>query len=664
MTVDFRASFALQVVAAATVAGSILVLAGADTLAGRIGLLAGIAFALISRPPLLIHLPLKRTRRRAHYALIALIATTAAAILILAHFGTTEPTRSPWSVLPSSFYAIIGLAAAATIILAFRNEAIARSGVGIVLAIGSLVGVLIYRLGFGFDHFIHVAAERLIMEHGGLSPLPIFYSGYYGLTTLLATVPGISVDLADRLIAPMIAAVFLPALLFNALNALRISNRAALLATLSLLIVPSLPFIVSTPQALSNIFTLATLLLIIQNTSSCAIAPPSWKQWTPPFLTALAALVSQPMSGIIAFSIVAVALCTMRGWRIGAIFAGIAGALAIPTAFAIAPFVAPEINIRIALAIEPTMARISGAVRDALTFTAQDFATADALAIARVVLPLVWVALAIVGYRILRRTKLAPLRIVIAAAPLIALLAAIAVAATITTPTQLPTEQSQFPLRLLQLAALLATPLVGLALGTLFDRIRDTTKRNAVTMVFSAAIVFTLLIAYPRDDAQARSGLWSVSASDVAAVHAIMDDAITRTCDGVPAMACNRLPQFVVLANQMLGAAAIQEFGFRPSSVLSDGREILAFPLPAGGPVAQQFWSYVSRPQPTREPIAAAMRLVSADFGYVVLHDYWKNYDRLAEETAAIADGELPSIPHLRIFLFNRSTQPKYGATP
>jgi hypothetical protein len=80
----------------------------------------------------------------------------------------------------------------------------------------------------------------------------------------------------------------------------------------------------------------------------------------------------------------------------------------------------------------------------------------------------------------------------------------------------------------------------------------------------------------------------------------------------------------------------------------------MAFPLPAGGPIARAFWSYVDAPAPTRAPIDAAMDLVNADRAYIVLNDYWRNYPRLAEVTAAIADTELSVAPHLRVFRFTR----------
>lgn len=669
MRIEFRVAYATQLIAAVTIAGAALVLAGAHTIAGRLGVLTGLAVALIWRPPILVRRSPEPMRRRASAAIVALVASVIAALLVLSVSGTATPIRSPWSVVPSAFGVLVVIGAAATAILALRNEAIARVGVTATLLLGSAVAILTYRLGFGFDHFIHVAAERIILEHGHLSPIPIFYSGYYGIVTLLATIPGISGDLADRLIVPLVAVTLLPTLLAIALERPYRMRRAEILGGLALLIVPSLPFAVSTPQALANTFALATLLMVIIN-----VPEPETGRWRfrwirGPVVTALAALVSQPMSGVLAFATIAVAWCLAHRQRVAATIAGTAGVLSLPVAFALAPLAAPAIDVRVHLAIGSAVQRLAAAIADAVLFTARDFASADALAIARVVLPIIWIVLAIKGRRALRDAMprnapgiAAGTTGLLTVTPLIALGAAVAVAATVTVPTQLTEEQSHFPIRLVQLAALLALPLAASGLGAILDRVRTGTPRAAAALLVGVAGAFTLHLAYPRDDAQARSGLWSVSASDIAAVHAISADAGDA--------------RYVVLANQMLGAAAIREFGFRPAHRIAGAEcgmrnvecEILAFPLPAGGPIAQRFWEYVTQPVSpvstiveigdtrnlARKPIDAAMNLVGADRAYVVLHDYWRNAERLAAATATIADAELTPIPHLRIFRLAR----------
>ncbi|MDO8598499.1 MAG: hypothetical protein Q7S02_00130 [bacterium] len=594
--------------------------------------------------------------------ILGVIAAGIAVVLILATSGTTESIRSPWSVVPAPFFLLFAL--------------IAMWSVSAALFLASLVAILIFPIGFGFDHFIHAAAERIIAVTGSLSPPPLFYSGHYGLAILLGDLlPGVDVALADRLLVPLLTLTLVP-LAYRALRTV-LTERAALLGMISLLIVPFLTLSVSTPQATANVFALATVFSLM------LISPPlvegeregvrpqthggGVRRWMTPLATALAALLAQPMTGIITIAIVAMAFAWQRGWRIvGATIAAL-GAAGIPLAFSIASRVIPQIDVAVAFQPLAALQRFIGALRDALTFAAADFATADALTVARVLLPIAWVVIAIVGAR---RARVGAVTLIIA--PLMALIAAALVAATVTIPTQLGEEQSQFPLRLVQLAALLAVPLAGVGLGHVLERIRGRLPTLAMSVTLGVVATMTLLLAYPRDDAQARSGLWSVSASDIAAVHAIASDS-----GDTP---------YVVLANQMLGAAAIKEFGFQPSFIrcthpptppLPEGSgetknfspstavegeregvgqpctETLAFPLPAGGPIARKYWEYVSAETLSRAPIDAAMDLVGAERAYVVLHDYWRNYERTAAATAAMAERELSPIPHLRIFRFD-----------
>ncbi|MDO8598838.1 MAG: hypothetical protein Q7S02_01905, partial [bacterium] len=382
-------------------------------------------------------------------------------------------------------------------------------------------------------------------------------------------------------------------------------------------------------------------------------------------------------------AIVAMAFTLQRGWRMLSTVVAALGVIGIPLAFTIADRIIPNLDLHVTFNPLPAVQQLGSALMDAMRIAATDFSTADALAVARVALPLLWITLAIIGAAWLRRppseeshsqfrAKLRMGTYVLVGAPIVALMAAACVAATVTIPTLLAEEQTQFPLRLVQLAALLAMPLVGIGLGTMLDRLRGRLPQLTAAVAIGVVATFTLLLAYPRDDAQARSGLWSVSTSDIAAVHAITEDA-----DGT---------SYVVLANQMLGAAAIREFGFRPAHVVcaedefANGREstnncseILAFPLPAGGPIARRYWEYVSQePTPcfslsdghrrvegveqclSRTPIDSAMDLVGAERAYVILHDYWRNYALLAATTSAMADAEIGSFKNIRVFRFSQ----------
>ncbi|MDO8425181.1 MAG: hypothetical protein Q7T01_01555 [bacterium] len=624
------------IVAGTAVLAGILVIFGWFTIPVRLVLLLGLAAALV-----VMHGRSVAIRRwqfllcpASLIAILPLTLLAAAAITILAGAGTVEPMRSPWPHVPSALLALFGLLACTTAMLAWTRPRIAALGATLTLLIAAFVAILVYPIGFGFDHFLHAAAEGIVHTTGGLTPPPYFYSAHYGLVALVATL-GIPVALADRLLVPLLAACFLVPLAYRTLGRY---------AALALLLIPFFPFAVSTPQALSYVFALAAVLIISSPASR------GGARGGVVALLAAAALLANPLTGIpVACAVLATVLMQRR--RALGIVAALGGVVALPLAFRIASLLMPAVELRIGFSLTP-LRTLGDALRDTIIFRAEDFATADALAIAHVTLPMLWVVLAVRGARLRPRTEILP--------PLIALGAAAAVFLTTTIPTLRAAEQTDFPLRLLVLAAILALPLVSATMTNMATRLRSLPERAAAALTFATLATFTLLLAYPRDDAQTRSGLWNVTADDIAAVHAIAADAGDA--------------RYVVLANQMLGAAAVREFGFRPSYRVNN-TEHLAFPLPAGGPIAQQYWEYVgqevqtcSPPSPrTRgeggqggerwcmndSPITTAASLVNATRAYVVLHDYWTNYAAIAPATAAIADAEIGTFAHLRVFRFD-----------
>ncbi|MFH1430054.1 MAG: hypothetical protein ABIG71_00850 [Candidatus Uhrbacteria bacterium] len=608
------------------------------------------------------------------------LACAAGAIAILSSAATTESIRSPWSVvLTSAFFALYGLTTFITILIALRSQRAAALGTAAALAVGSLVALLVYPIGFGFDHFLHSAAERILFDVGSISPPPYFYSAHYGPVLLLAQL-GIPLTIADRILAPFLVLVVLVPLLAATLRTL-LPNRPTVIGITVLLLVPFLPFVVSTPQSTSYVFGLVTLLLVLR-----VLDNKRWSSWMTPCATALVALLANPLTGIPTCAIVATVFTATHRHRIIAICCAIGGALALPFAFLIAALLTPSIALDTTISLQ-SVSIIFNSLRDAIAITAVDFATADALSIARILLPILWVVLGYLGIRSLAQHSRAQAITIITAVAITAG-AALVTLITTTVTTQLSEEHIDYPLRLLRFAVLLLIPAVSITLIAFAAHLRTPVLRLAGATAIAALACFTLFLAYPRDDAQVRSGLWSVSSDDIAVVHTIAADAGDYA--------------FVVLGNQMLGAAAMREQPFRPAHIVcANGTHIfstrigdqtpptdtsctehLAHALPAGGPVAQYYWQYVSQPPlpcspPSKlegvpggqvetaivsvtmdcllpTPIYSAMKLVNADIAYVVLHDYWRNYIPLSDLTASMADAEVGTFEHVRVFRFEQ----------
>jgi hypothetical protein len=622
--------FLLRLLSAWTIAGGILVLAGVYSPPVRMAILvlSGMAtvVALRNWRPRLPKITTPSIRLWSGFGLAIMAA------VILSSAATTAPLRSPWSVVSGAFFAIFTLLSCFAVATsrADRRRQETMWLVASIVALQGLVALLVYPLGFGFDHFLHAASERLIATSGTLSPPPLFYSGHYGLVVLLGDLFPVAISMIDRMIVPLLAAGLLVPLAHKTFQ----TNRSLLV----FLIVPSLPIAVSTPQALGFVFALACILLLTQRRFGDAL------------LLAFAATFAQPLAGIPIITATCASYLWERHKQIPSWIISALGIAAIPTSFAVASMILPQLSLgaswnpgRIGVLLSSWWAPLTA-------YRVGDFSHADALSIAAPWFVVLWIVLAIIGYADAQRRNNRTNSLLLPPM-LIPLLASFLVATTITIPSQLPQEQLDFARRLLQLSALGALPFAAAGLEAVFRRSRPHRTWLVVVVLVGVLSTATLTLAYPRDDIQSRSGLWSVSENDISAVRSIVDDAGAKP--------------FVVLANQMLGAAAVQEFGFAPNHLLADGNEVMSFPLPAGGPIAQQFWTYVNQPLTpcdqehhgtplcfSRAPIDDAMRLVGASRTYVVLHDYWRSYPELVKLTQSLTEHEIGSFTHLRVFRF------------
>lgn len=158
--------------------------------------------------------------------------------------------RSFWLVLPSYFLPLYLLN---TAILFKINRLLGRNYFIYFLNIFHInftlcFAFIIYRLGYGFDPFIHQSTMASIAEKGMISPKPYYYLGYYGLIVILHKITAISIVWLDKLmIFGVLNTLFLPIL--NRFTRKKFKNYNFILL-LSFLIFPFSLFIVSTPKQL------------------------------------------------------------------------------------------------------------------------------------------------------------------------------------------------------------------------------------------------------------------------------------------------------------------------------------------------------------------------------------------------------------------------------
>ncbi len=144
---------------------------------------------------------------------LALVALIADGLIVGTAFlaRTDEGLISPWQVLPIGVFGLF-FVGTLFVLLAFpRLSGRARLLLAILhTATAYSISLIVYKLGFGFDPFVHEAATNYIVRHGAVDPKTPFYIGQYVLVAGAHHLTGISVAAIQALLVPLLASVLLP----------------------------------------------------------------------------------------------------------------------------------------------------------------------------------------------------------------------------------------------------------------------------------------------------------------------------------------------------------------------------------------------------------------------------------------------------------------------
>lgn len=128
-------------------------------------------------------------------------------IIVLCLLGRTDQAlASPWQVLPATIFGLFGIS---VFLLLYIGDQLSYGWqVCLWMAqyfIAFSVSVLVYKLGFGFDPFIHEAATRYLVAHGSIHLPSFLYIGQYVFEAVFSRVTTLSVVAIDRWLVPLLA---------------------------------------------------------------------------------------------------------------------------------------------------------------------------------------------------------------------------------------------------------------------------------------------------------------------------------------------------------------------------------------------------------------------------------------------------------------------------
>ncbi|MDD5252073.1 MAG: hypothetical protein PHT12_05585 [Patescibacteria group bacterium] len=563
-------------------------------------------------------------------AVIAIMFVARAAGM-LAGASTDTALRTPWDVVPADFFLIFCLASLAALSVALA-DAVGVWALAPLTALSGLavsVAVVVYRIGYGFDPFIHQATERLILTVGEVAPKPLYYAGQYALVTVLTRLGHVAVADIDAWLVPIAFAAIVPLAYWSLRRSFRWPSWLAASVAFGLLLLPLDQFVSTTPQGLANVFALATLFVALPMATGRADAA------SPAALVTLvvATLITHPLAGIPLAVTVGLVFLLAHGenktLRHRLILAGIAtavGALALPAALLVNG--AGIGGLAGALGEGLRQASESIALKD---FFAADIvsrqyqATLDFAYAWRQARVAAWLLAGFAGAVWLARRHPAALAYLAAAA--IGLTDWFLIRWLVRFPSLIDYEQSAYADRLIGLSVIMIAPAALWLAGETLAKLRErpALKFGAVLLAAGLATA-SLYLAYPRHDQYETSRGWSTSGADVKAVQFIEQDAAGRP--------------YVTLANQSVSAAAMREFGFKRYYDSHDAArpgQIYFYPIPTGGALYAEFLD-MNDALGSTSVARRAMDLAGTDTTYFVVSNYWWQAQKIISAAKRQAD--------------------------
>lgn len=561
---------------------------------------------------------------------------------------TNSSIISPWQVVPSYFFALYILSTIILIAQILNNSRFSLFLISVHLFLSTSIAWIIYKIGYGFDPFIHEATINLIMKTGEVLPKTYYYIGQYSLIAIINKITHLPILWLNKLLLPVLASVFLPYSIYKFLNKYFDNKRNILLTIITLFTIPYSLFILTTPQNLSYLFLIITVFFGL----ACA----DFLDLSLVYLFSATSLLIHPVAGIPAVlftSLIAIYNISpspyegegrgevLKKYLYGFIY--FLSVIALPIAFYFINQKENPISENIPTAIAGSEGLSKTLINLALTIPAKENFILNFvyLYIFNIKLVITFLALAgiflIIKYK--NKCKIFLLNVYMSAAVLISYF----LVKKISFGFLIDYERDAYAERILVIAAIFMLPIITLALYNIITRVLSQKKIiKYIFLIFLSLLITTsLYTAYPRFDRYFNSRGYSVGQADIDAVNWIEN---------------NHENNYMVLANQQVSVAALREFGFdkylkipSPDQEKNLG-EIYYYPIPTGGPLYGYYLKMVYE-KPTKKTMISAMEFSGVDEAYFILNKYWWAFPKLLEEAKLEADS-WKEINHGNIYIF------------
>ncbi|HTX86899.1 MAG TPA: hypothetical protein VMC41_02445 [Candidatus Nanoarchaeia archaeon] len=567
--------------------------------------------------------------------------------LFLLKARTSASLTSPWQVVSARFFIVYILATAYLFWLILKQSRFMGWLIVAHYFLSFSVLWIIFKIGYGYDPFIHQATVKLIDQQGFVLPKTPYYLGQYSLVLIAHKLFFIPIVWADKLLVPLLAAITLPPTIYLFLKKY-FSKFSFVICNLSFLILLILPFSIFTltvPQNLAYLFLLLAILFSLFAGGRAEIILS--------FLLALAALAVHPAAGVPALLFVsAIAVCRYAG-------KSVARKIIYASLFLLAAGVLPLLFYLSSnnSAAAGTDTAGAGLAIPIIVFPRQENIILDFIYF---FLGNEWLILLILSvlaaYAIYRWRKKNP-DFTILGITAFGLLAAYFITGRLNFNFLISYERNDYALRILFDVFIFLIPVLAILACKFINLILN--AKPFIKYSWLAFLVILIAVSlygsYPRLDNYYNSRDFTTGADDLAAVNWIAQDS-------------GKNP-YVVLADQQVSVGALWTFGFShyfnefPSregcrsfaaaGCVNTGKSnvpIYFYPIPTGGPLYQIYLQMVYQ-KPDRATALQAADLTGAKTVYFVINKYWTDFDKIVEQ-AKIEASSFKNINNGTIYIF------------
>ncbi len=581
--------------------------------------------------------------RRHHILRTVWIAISAIMLLMslffftLAQHPVVDAVRSVWERLPVSVFVLFILACALLFGLLTRGKERAISLLLFCVFLFSFLSVaaIVFPIGFGFDSFIHKATELHLAEFGTITPKPFYYIGQYVLVLFLHHGFLIPIDLADTFLVPTLTALLLPAAWFFAAAHITRKRSIAMMSLMGLFLLPLFSFIVTTPQALANLWTLLLVLSSIPY-----LLEKEHPRLRVLCVSAIATVLIHPIAGIpglLYFMFLATDPSrtnprTPKTNRVVRTLLIVMACVILPLSFVVNALMSKQ-QLGVNLAALNPLTWLSQLNLNVF-FENKFSPLLDLVYLYGLNATLLLIILSIFAWNEYRKDLSHRFRAILLTVMALSVNYFI-MSTALEFSFLIDYERTNYAARLLPLVTFFLTPYVILGLGHVFMNLKTQplVLRASALLLLITITGSSFYLAYPRRDTYESNRGFNVSASDIDVVYLAEELA-----DGIP---------YLALANQSVSAAAISEIGFRYFG------DLFFYPIPTSGKLYESFLTM--NESPTRETAKSALNLVSQHGDvttlFFLVNNYWWDAPRIIE-TAKSTANDWRSVGEGAVYLF------------